>query len=585
MKILGINFDTHESSVALIEDDKILFVASEERYSRIKMDDSFPTLALAECLKYTKTAPAEIDIIAISGFPPFKNWFHYARSFIVRKIFARGRDFLSFERNFKGRKIVLKNFPAFMLNVCFCTGFPQFVFLYLAKRLKLWKMLRGFGGRVVYVSHHHGHVAGACFCSGFDDSLSVVTEGYDWVHSFVIDSFSNGTLTTVAATPWPHSPGAFYRLVTAILGFDYLKHAGKVMGLAASGDPNVLYDKVSALLWSEKMQMKVSPLVFSLYQEYLVKNRLPDYFFGHSREDIAAAFQKRLEDVTVEIIKQALSVTQKKKIALSGGVAGNVLMNQKIHEIEGVEEIYVHPAMSDSGQALGAALYAYNEELKRQGTFLHSQRLSNVYFGSGYSHEEIRMALLQSDLTYEYYEDIEKEIARLLSEKKVVARFNGRMEYGPRALGNRSILFHTGDNTVNDWLNKKLVRTEFMPFAPSVLAEDQGDFFLDGTGAEYAGEFMTITFNCTEKMKRECPAVVHIDGTARPHLVTRQGNPSYYRIIDEYKKISGIGVILNTSFNMHEEPIVCSPHDAIRAFLRGHLDYLALGNWIVNNNR
>jgi carbamoyltransferase len=366
-----------------------------------------------------------------------------------------------------------------------------------------------------------------------------------------------------------------------MLGFHYLRHAGKITGLAAYGNPKVLYDKVAKLLWADGLVVKTSPLIYILRQEYLLKNKLPKYFGNHSREDIAAAFQKRLEDVTSEVIRKALKLTAKNKIVLSGGVAGNVIMNQRIHDIEGVKEIFVHPAMSDSGQALGAALFAYNTELKRQGKYFLSERLKDVYLGSDYTGAEVEKAVKDSGLEYRYIENIETEVASLLAAKKVVARFNGRMEYGPRALGNRSILFHAGDHSVNDWLNQRLERSEFMPFAPSVLMEDIDEYFVRVKGAEYTAEFMTITFDCTEKMKRLCPAVVHVDGTARPHFVTATANPSYYKIIKEYKKITGISVILNTSFNMHEEPIVCSPMDAIHSFLRGHLDYLAIGNYLV----
>ena len=582
MKILGLHFESHESAVALIENSEILFAASEERYSRIKMDDSFPVLALKDCLKQTKTKPEEIDIVAISGFEPPKNWYFYARSVLQLKLFTKGKTFLSYERHFGQKKLVLKGVPALLSNIAFCTGIPQFILLYVINRFRLGYLLNGFKGKVIYVSHHDCHVATACFTSGFDAALSLVTEGYDWECSFVLDDYERGNFRSLAKTYWPHSPGSFYRLVTTILGFDYLRHAGKITGLAAYGNPKTAYKKVSDLLWVDGLTLKSSPLTYTLNQEYLFAGKLPGYFAGYSREDIAAAFQKRLEEVTVEIVQKALKITGKKNVVLSGGVAGNVLMNQRIHDIEGVEGIYVHPAMSDAGQALGAAMYAYHQEFQER--YFPSPKLENVCLGSGYSDEEIEDAIREAGLSYQSCLDIEKEIARLLADKKVVARFNGRMEYGPRALGNRSILFHTGDSTVNDWLNKRLGRTEFMPFAPSVLMEDRNDYFHHVNGAEYTAEFMTITFNCTERMIRDCPAVVHIDGTARPHFVRKGANRSYYKIIKEYKKLTGISVILNTSFNMHEEPIVCSPNDAIRAFQRGHLDYLAIGNWIVKNN-
>ncbi len=221
--------------------------------------------------------------------------------------------------------------------------------------------------------------------------------------------------------------------------------------------------------------------------------------------------------------------------------------------------------------------------LENSGQFENGYRLDNVYFGPNFTDADIERALDDSTLAYEMHPNIERKIAQLVSDGYVVARVNGRMEYGPRALGNRSILYHPTDRSVNDWLNKNLSRTEFMPFAPSTLFEEADRCYENiGAGLE-PGRFMTITYQCTPWMKEACPGVVHVDGTARPQLVREKDNPSYYRIIKEFYKITGLPALINTSFNMHEEPIVCSPADAVRAFQKGHLDYLAIGNYLVKN--
>ena len=207
--------------------------------------------------------------------------------------------------------------------------------------------------------------------------------------------------------------------------------------------------------------------------------------------------------------------------------------------------------------------------------------ITNVYFGPDYSDDEIANELASAGLEARQPGNLAKEIAELVHAGKVVARFNGRMEYGPRALGNRSILYHAREPEVNQWLNKRLGRTEFMPFAPVTLFEERHSCYLNINGAEHAAEFMTITFDCTKQMKEDCPAAVHVDGTARPQLIRREVNPGYYDIVKEYQKLSGIPSLINTSFNMHEEPIVSSPFDAIRAFLQGNLDYLAIGSFLV----
>jgi carbamoyltransferase len=209
--------------------------------------------------------------------------------------------------------------------------------------------------------------------------------------------------------------------------------------------------------------------------------------------------------------------------------------------------------------------------------------LADVYFGPSFSDAEIERAVAKERLPAERVTDIEHTVAKLLAQGYVVARFAGRMEYGPRALGNRSILYQATDSTVNDWLNKRLNRTEFMPFAPVTLAEFADQCYEDLPGARYPAQFMTITFKCTEWMKKNCPAVVHVDGTARPQIIHQETNPSYYRIVDEYRKLTGLPSLINTSFNMHEEPIVCSPSDALRAFTDGGLDYLAIGNYLLEH--
>jgi carbamoyltransferase len=231
--------------------------------------------------------------------------------------------------------------------------------------------------------------------------------------------------------------------------------------------------------------------------------------------------------------------------------------------------------MGDGGCGTGAAL------LEFQGHPALSEPLRDVYLGPAYADDEILAALQRAQLTYDRCTPVEPAMARLLAAGKVVARFVGRMEYGPRALGNRSILYHAREPEVNQWLNQRLGRTEFMPFAPATLHEHRHRCYHAVDGADFAAQFMTITFDCTDFMRRESPAAVHVDGTARPQLVTPASNPGFHRLLSEYHALTGLPSLINTSFNMHEEPIVCSPDDAVRAFLQGSLDYLAIGDYLV----
>jgi len=283
-----------------------------------------------------------------------------------------------------------------------------------------------------------------------------------------------------------------------------------------------------------------------------------------------------LEDVSCEYVAYYLQATGMRNVVLSGGVVANVKANQRIFEIDGVDNIYIHPNMGDGGCGVGAAL-----EISMKNQRMEPYQLNDVYLGQEYSDADIKLALDKENLTAVKKEEIEVDIAKLLAEGNIVARFNGRMEYGPRSLGNRSILYHASDPSVNLWLNQRLNRTEFMPFAPATLFEERDRCYLNLNGAEYTSKFMTITFDCTEFMKEKCPAAVHIDGTARPQLVSSESNQSFHRVLSEYYKLTGIPSVINTSFNMHEEPIVCTPYDAIRAFLLGELPYLAIGSYLV----
>jgi carbamoyltransferase len=376
------------------------------------------------------------------------------------------------------------------------------------------------------------------------------------------------------------SPGRFYAYATHLCGFKAGKHEGKVTGLAAYGEP-VYRNVFDRHIRYENGTITNLTGVFRQSALRSLRAELPSDF---RREDLAASVQDFLEDVSVQYISHWQKRTGQQNIAVAGGVFANVKLNQRIHQIDGVDSIFVYPAMSDEGIAAGAALALWRRKavgatVPRQTAFDH------VYLGPDFSEREIIEALDAQGIEYFHSENVESEIARFLMEGKVVARFAGRMEYGPRALGNRSILYRPDDPSVNDWLNARLRRTEFMPFAPATMSKDADRCYVAVDGARNTARFMTITFDCTNEMKRACPGVIHVDGTARPQLVDESDNPSYYRIIQEFKRLTGLPCIVNTSFNIHEEPIVCTPQDAVRAFLVGHLDILAIGPFIAKNPR
>jgi carbamoyltransferase len=253
-----------------------------------------------------------------------------------------------------------------------------------------------------------------------------------------------------------------------------------------------------------------------------------------------------------------------------------------VHELEDVQCLYIHPAMDDSGLSVGSALAALARVRGADPARL-VQPLPHVYFGPSYDEQSMARAARASGCQAEYQADIHGTLARLLAQGHVVARVTGSMEYGPRALGHRTIYYQTTDPSVNDWLNQRLRRTEFMPFAPVTLAQYAPQCYEGLAGAEDPARFMTIAFNCTAMMRDQSPGVVHVDGTARPQVVDQHTAPDAFQVVSAYHRLTGIPSLINTSFNMHGEPIVCTPEDAVRSFQQGNLDYLALGNWLVRN--
>jgi carbamoyltransferase len=417
--------------------------------------------------------------------------------------------------------------------------------------------------------HHLSHAAAAYFASGYERALIVTLDGYGSGLAGSVSMGEGRQLRRIHKLEYPHSLGTFYESVTSSLGFKPSRHEGKIVGLAAYGEPKVLLDVVMSRFEEEPGSFRVRESNNIYFSRYLA-SLFP-------KIDVAAAYQRALEIVATNYIRYYVENIGIDTVVMAGGVMANVKMNQRIFEIPGIRRIFIYPNMGDGGCGTGAGFLACREKLGEDTAY------KSVYYGPEYSDSLIQEELQRAGLAFERIDPIEPKVAALIHQGRVVARFNGRMEYGPRALGNRSILYRATEPEVNQWLNQRLGRTEFMPFAPATLYEERDRCYHHIDGAELAAQFMTITFDCTEFMKRTCPAAVHVDGTARPQLVNRETNPSFHAILTEYYRLSGIPSVINTSFNMHEEPIVNSPGDAIRAFLDGNLDYLAIGSYLVKH--
>lgn len=601
MKVLGISPLDKDSTVTLVEDGKVIYAAGEERFTRVKLQSGFPWQALQNAIERTGIQPEQLDRVVY----PFFTWEEETKLF--QRNLANERDFLDEsetaltedvlalararvparsaaipglrdpnERMEKGlvktlAYRVLANEGVVSRNVAkrASTQWGRDASAFHRKwheELDAALEELGLTGKFARVDHHASHAANAYLTSGFDEALIVTLDGYGSGLAGSISEGRGGEIRRISGVEYPHSLGTFYESVTSALGMQPSRHEGKVVGLAAYGDPGVLRDVLLARFEQAPGSFKILESNNMFFARWLA-SQFP-------KIDVAAAYQHVLEIVATTYVAHYVTQTRMRNLVLSGGVVANVKLNQRLKDIPGIEKIFIHPNMGDGGCGTGAALMQFSgREVNKP--------IADVYWGPDYTDDDISEALQRAQLPFERHQPIEPKIAALIAAGKVVARFNGRMEYGPRALGNRSILYHAKEPAVNQWLNQRLGRTEFMPFAPATLFEERHSCYQSVDGAEYAAQFMTITFDCTEKMKRDSPAAVHVDGTARPQLVSEQSNPSFHRILKEYHAISGIPCVINTSFNMHEEPIVCSPDDAIRAFLQGNLDYLAIGSMLV----
>ncbi len=372
--------------------------------------------------------------------------------------------------------------------------------------------------------------------------------------------------------------GYFYGSITKLLGFKPHRHEGKILGLAAYGNPNKAYKYISKMISYDK----INKCFKGNYEKglYIAHYDNPNIKFlkkKYSSKDIASAAQKRIEEVILEFIED--NIPYGSKLALAGGIFANVKINQKICELKRINEIFVFPNMGDGGLSVGCAALTYNEKSK-----LPLKKIKNVYLGPSYSNARVFKVLKSKNLKFKKLKHSSKFIAQKLYEGYVVGCFQGKMEFGPRALGNRSILVSANDKSVNNWLNKKLKRTEFMPFAPITLQKYATKIYKDLKKKKLAILYMTVTTKCTNLGKKLSPAAVHIDNTARPQIISEKSNLKIFKILHEYYKISKIPNLINTSFNVHEEPIVCTPEDAIKAFKQSKLDYLYINDYIVSNS-
>lgn len=571
MRILGIT-TSHEAGASLIEDGRVVAAISEERLNRQKCYAGLPVKSLEWILSCSGNNPV-FDGIAIAGLihrevPPTNSDLSTGNESDLDMTAAE-----LFVQSGVG-SLIMKSAASVKIYRELFRRLPQ-------RSLEALKALLAsldIQGPITLCDHHTAHLASAYYTSGFDEALVISNDGFGDGYCSKVAIGKAGVLKEIDANPFINSLGMYYLYSTHLCGFPKYYHAGKTMGLAAHGnaEKSRVFFKDS-LSFNEKTGRYLNQGQIFRKEIERMRNGLKNL----PREDIAAGIQEHTELLLMQQASHFMKKTGLKQIALAGGVHANVRANQKISELEGLEKIFVHPNMGDGGLAAGSGLWLY-AQMNLDNQFRIPPQMTHAYLGPKFSDEQIEKTLAQYNLKFSRPSDLNSQLAMLLSQGKIIARFQGAMEYGPRALGNRSILYQATDRTANDWLNKQLNRTEFMPFAPVIRDQDASLFFKNVSEKNMnAARFMTITYDVTEKCRREAPAVVHIDGTARPQIISRTDNPDYYDLLSVYQKLTGLAVLVNTSFNMHEEPIVCSPEDAVRAFQASSLDALALNSYLI----
>ena len=592
MDILGISCYFHDAAAALIRDGQLIAAAEEERFTRKKHDYEFPQNAIDFCLKFANINSRDLDYVVFFEKP-----------------------FIKFER----------------LLLCSMQTFPRSLKLFREAMItwlgdKLWirhlieKKLKLPASKILFSEHHLSHSASAFFCSPFDESAILTVDGVgEWTTATI--GIGKGTdIKILKEIRFPHSLGLLYSAFTAYLGFEVNEGEYKAMGMAPFGEPKYV-DKVKKLIrLSGDGSFELNMEYFSFHQSsektYNRKfenlfgpSRKPDSYFFTSQSgypsyfgekpsnydelctenqfyaDIAASIQAVTEVILLKMANQAHQETGLKNLCMAGGVALNSVANGKILKQTPFDQIYIQPSAGDGGGALGAALFAYHMVLGNPRKFL----MKHAYWGEEHGNGEIDSFLKENAIPHERIENEGRLIERVadqLSAGKVVGWYQGRFEWGPRALGNRSILADPRRTDMKDIVNTKIkFREPFRPFAPSVLVEETGNYFsLPEASNHYPARFMLYVVDVNEDKHDVIPAITHVDGTGRLQTVQKEINPRYYKLIETFGQATGVPVVLNTSFNLKGEPIVNTPQEAFSSFQRSGMDVLVMGDYVVTKD-
>lgn len=567
MYILGISCYYHDASATLVKDGIVVAAAEEERFTRKKHDTSFPINAIRFCLRSQKINIENIDHIGFYEKPMLK----------FERILYQHLD------NFpRGYKTFLSSMPS-----------------WLSQKLRMIKRIEKLGYKkdVMFIHHHMSHAASAFLPSPYDNAAILTIDG---VGEWTTTSYGIGKgseIRLLKEIRFPHSIGLLYSTITAYLGFSVNNSEYKVMGLSAYGNTdritNPFYRRLKNVI---EIKNDGSYSLHMKYFRYHFSDRMPskhlcrllggppanrDSTMTKRHRDIAAALQMITEDVLTLMLNHIHTETKQDNIVLAGGVALNSVFNGKILRSTPFKQVWIQPNASDGGTSMGVALYIWNSILGNTRKYT----LTSALLGPSFSTDEIQDFLDKNNIKYSTFksdEDLIKKTAQLCFDNLVVGWFQDRMEWGPRALGSRSILANPCNKDAKELLNSKVKHRErFRPFAPVVCHEDAEKYFLCDIPMPQATDFMTMVYPIRKEWQEILPSVTHADGTGRLQTIRPEQNYLYYQVIKEFGRLSGIPILINTSFNIRGEPIVCSPKDAYRCMMGTGIDYLVIGKFLV----
>ena len=586
MHILGISAYYHDSAAALIRDGEIIAAAQEERFTRKKHDHNIPTNAIRYCLEEGKINPKKIDNVVFYDKP-----------------------FLKFERILE----TYLHYAPFGIQ-----SFIKAIPLWMKKKIWIKSLVQdeldNYTGQILFSEHHMAHAASAFYPSPYEEAAIITTDGVGEWTTTSIDHGKNNQIEILKEIHFPHSLGMLYSAFTYFTGFKVNSGEYKVMGLAPYGEPKYVQTILDNLIdLKEDGSFQLNMKYFNYAAGLTMTNRkFAKLFDGPPRKkessltqremDLARSVQEVIEIAIINMARYAKQITGAKYLTLAGGVALNCVANGKLLRENTFEDLWIQPAAGDAGGAIGAALavwYDYLGNERHLSTNLDSQKGS--YLGPSYSNEEILEFLIKYNIPFSKLVDEElfNNIANLLNDEKVIGWFQDRMEFGPRALGARSIIGDARSPEMQKKMNLKIkFRESFRPFAPSILNEEVDNYFEIDRKSPYMLLVANVNKNIQNEMsdeqnslfgidklnvkRSEIPAVTHVDYSARIQTIHKETNPKYWQLVKAFQNLTGCPVIVNTSFNVRGEPIVCSPKDAYKCFMRTEMDYLVLGNYLLD---